>query len=105
MKKNHKPFYTIKYNINKKEFEPYDVMPYLINEYKDKKKKKKQLNTFDELKEFIKCASIYMYWSRCEYEIILTSWPNKDKQEKIDIHQQIMMNIDVITNILMDNVK
>lgn len=105
MKKNHKPFYTIIYDINKKSFEPYDVMPYLINEYKVKKKKKKHPNTFDEFKKFIEGASMYMYWSRCEYELILTSWPNEDKQKKIDIHNQIMMNIDVITNLLMDNVK
>ena len=105
MKKIHKPFYTIIYNINKKEFEHYDIMPYLIEEYKKKKKKKKHPKTFDEFKKFIEGASMYMYWSRCEYELILTSWPCEDKKEKINIHNQIMMNIDVITNLLMDNVK
>lgn len=104
MKKNPKPFYTIIYNINKKTFEPYNVMPYLIEEYKKKKKKKKQPTSFEEFKRFIEGASMYMYWCRCEYEIILTSWPNEDKQDKIDIHQQIMMNIDRITEVLMDNV-
>lgn len=104
MKKKHKPFYTIIYDINKREFEPYDVMPYLINEYKNKKKKKKHPTTFDEFKKFIEGASMYMYWARCEYEIILTSWPNEDKSKKIDIHQQIMMNIDIVTNVLMENV-
>lgn len=104
MKKIHKSFYTIIYNINNKTFEPYDIMPYFINEYKDKKKKKKHPKTFDEFKRFIESASMYQYWSRCEYEIVLTSWPCNDKQEKIDIHTQIMMNIDIVTNILMDNV-
>lgn len=104
MKKNPKPFYTIIYNINKKEFESYDIMPYLIDKYKSKKKKKKHPTTFDEFKKFIEGASMYMYWSRCQYELILTSWPNEDKKEKIDIHNQIMMNIDRITEVLMDNV-
>lgn len=104
MKKNLKSFYTIIYNINKKEFESYDVMPYLIEEYKKKKKKKKHPTSFEEFKEFIEGASMYMYWSRCQYELILASWPNEDKKEKIDIHNQIMMNIDRITEILMDNV-
>lgn len=104
MKKNLKSFYTIIYNINKKEFEPYDVMPYLIEEYKSKKKKKKHPTSFEEFKEFIVQASMYMYWSRCQYELILASWPNEDKKEKIDIHNQIMMNIDRITEVLMDNV-
>ena len=104
MKKNIKPFYTIIYNINKKEFEPYNIMPYLIEEYKKKKKKKKQHTSFEEFKEFIVGASMYMYWSRCQYELILASWPCEDKKEKIDIHNQIMMNIDRITEILMGNV-
>jgi hypothetical protein len=41
---------------------------------------------------------------RCQYELILASWPCEDKKEKIDIHNQIMMNIDRITEVLMDNV-
>lgn len=104
MKKMFKPFYTIIYNINKKRFEPYDVMPYLIEEYKKEVKKKKQPITFDEFKKFIEGSSMYMYWSRCQYEIILTSWPNEDNQEKIDVHKQIMMNINLVTEVLMDNV-
>lgn len=104
MKRKFKPFYTIIYNINKKEFEPYNIMPYLIEEYKKEKKKKKQPTSFEEFKEFIVQASMYMYMFRCQYELILTSWPNEDKKEKIDIHNQIMMNIDRITEVLMDNV-
>lgn len=104
MKRNPKPFYTIIYNANSKVFEPYDIMPYFIEQYKKNKKKKKQPITFDEFKEFVEGNSLYMYWSRCEYEIILSSWPCEDRQEKIDIHQQIMMNIDIVTNLLMENV-
>ena len=46
-----------------------------------------------------------MWWARCEYEIIICGWPNTDTQEKWDIHRQVMMNIDIITRILMENIK
>ena len=32
------------------------------------------------------------YWSRCEYEIIFTGWPDETVQEKIDVYDQLMMN-------------
>lgn len=95
-----KKFNVIWFNPNKKEFEPYNVMPYFISKYKESKTKPK---TFEEFKEFIKNNSMYMYWSRCEYEIILKDWPSSKVEKKIDVHQQIMMNIDVIAKILMDN--
>lgn len=98
------PFYVINENINAQEFEKYDVMPYFINCYKEARKKKKQPKTFDEFKEFVKSNSMYMYWSRCQYEIVLTDWPSQSRSKKIDIHWQLMMNWDVVTSILIDNV-
>lgn len=81
---------------------PYNIMPYLIDRYKGKKNKPK---TFDEFKEFIKSESLYQWWARCEYEIIITDWPSRRVEEKWDIHKQVLMNIDIITEILMKNVK
>lgn len=120
-------FNVIVHNINSKEFEPYNIIPYLVSQYKKKEKKPK---TFDEFKEFVKNESLYQWWARCEYEIILSPWPytsspserwdkkNEDDIEawkehwkkhlkecqKIDIHYQIMMNLDVITALLIDSV-
>ena len=59
---------------------------------------------FEEFKKFVESNSMYMYWSRCEYEVILLDWPNQKTHKKIDIHWQIMNNIDLVTNILMENV-
>ena len=44
----------------------------------------------------------YQFWSRCEYEIILIDWPCQQKHEKWDVYKQIMMNIDIVTDILYD---
>jgi hypothetical protein len=103
MKKNIKAFNVINFEFNSDKFETYDVMPYLVNCY-NKENKDKRPVTFDEFKEFVKSKSMYMYWSRCEYEIILSDWPNQKIHKKIDIHWQIMNNIDIVTNILMENV-
>lgn len=96
-------FNVILWEINSKKFIPYDVMPYFIREYKSSKQKTKP-KTFDEFKQFVKAKSLYMYWARCEYEILLSDWPNHSDTMKVDVHWQIMMNLDLVTKILMDNV-
>ena len=119
-----KEFNVIIHDINSKEFKSYNIIPYLLRCYKKSKNKPK---TFDEFKKFITKNSMYQWWSRCEYEIILSPWPytsspseRYDKEgeddikawkehwrkhlnecEKIDVHYQVMMNIDVITNLFM----
>lgn len=92
-----KVFNVIKYDFNGKSFESYDVLPYLRREYKSAKEKPK---TLDEFKVFIKRKSQYQWWGRCEHEVILRSWPCLDVDKKIDIHYQVMMNIDLISEIL-----
>ncbi len=39
----------------------------------------------------------YYFWSKCEWEIILSDWPPSDKfkEEKISIYDQIKLNYDV----------
>lgn len=103
MKKNIISFNVINFEFNSGKFEAYDIMPYFIRCYRDENKDNRPV-TFDEFKEFVKSKSIYMYWARCEYEIILSDWPNESKRKKIDIHEQIMMNIDIVTDVLMKNV-
>lgn len=84
------------------QFKPYDIIPYLIECYKEKKDKPK---TFEEFKEAIKSWGMYQWWSRCEYEIVLQSWPTGHLEKKIDVYQQLMMNIDIVTEIVMEEVK
>lgn len=97
-------FNVICFNPNLKIMEPYNVMPYFINEYKETKRSKRP-KTFDEFKEFIKSKSMYMFWSRCQYEIILSDWPCSGISEKWDVHRQILNNIDLITVILYNAIK
>ena len=90
------------FDSNSKEFIYYDVIPYLKEAYK---KEKLKLKTFDEFKEFVEKESKYQFWARCEYEIILVDWPCQRVDKKIDVYDQIMMNIDLVTKVLMDEIK
>lgn len=122
-----KEFNVINYDINRKEFISYNIIPYLVSCYDDTKDKP---ITFDDFKEFVKKESMYQWWSRCEYEIVLSPWPyisspseRYDKKgendveawkkhwnehlkecQKIDIHYQVMMNLDIITSLVIDSV-
>lgn len=128
-------FNVLNYDFNK--IEKYDVLPYFRNEWKNRTSQSQNIKSKDELKKWIEDKSRYMYWSRCEYEFLMASWPfgslkmhNEIKEffkkpqdlddystiidfdnivirdmQKIDIHTQIMMNIDVITNILYEEFK
>jgi len=99
--KNMKKFNVIIFEPNGKKFLSYDVMPYFMRCVEQDNEK---LTTFNEYKKFIEAKSLYMYWSRCEWEIILVDWPNQRHEEKWDVHRQIMMNIDTVTEILMYNI-
>ena len=95
-----KSFNVIVYNFSTMKFEPYDIMPYLVDRYKRLKAKDRPLS----LKKFIEDEARYQWWSRCEYEIILSDWPPHGVEEKWDVFKQIMMNIDVIRDILEENI-
>ena len=93
---------VIIYDPNRRIFKPYDVIPYFIDCYNYATKKP---NSFKEFREFVKREGMYMYWGRCQYEIILTDWPCQAKQEKWDVWDQIDMNLDTVVKILMEKVK
>ena len=98
-----KEFNVICYDINKRIFTKYDIMPYLLSKYKNLKKKGRP-KEFNECKDFIKKESQYQWWSRCEYEIIISEWPVEKYKEKWDIHKQVLMNLDIITEVFMYNI-
>lgn len=113
MVKSHIPYKCIWQDFNRKRFEGYDVMPYFIREWDEIKKSKKTYTedeyrgrpqTKEELKNWFLRKSQYMFWSRCEYEVIVSGWPNTDTKAKLDIHAQIEMNIDVVLDVFIKNI-
>ena len=95
-------FNVIYEDINKKEFVAYDVLPYLRDCYNGAKKSERPKD-ITEMRLFVKKWSQYMWWSRSEYELILKPWIcDDDKERKIDIHWQLMLNLGIISQLLLD---
>jgi hypothetical protein len=58
-------------------------------------KKCKSLDDLIEyaLEERLKRLCMYYFWAKCEYEVIVSSWPPREKSEKkIDIYAQLEAN-------------
>ena len=67
--------------------------------------KKECKDDFAAFSDRVQKSLMYYYWSKCEYEIILSGWPPKDdfKQEKVDIYSQVMLNWDIFIQYLWGN--
>ena len=101
-------FNVINWNFNGDCIEHYDVMPYFyrcLDEEKKSKKIKISDISFEWLRDFIKNVSLYNFWARCEYECIIHGWPVQKNDYKLDIHEQVMMNLDVITKLMLEDIK
>ena len=61
-------------------------------------------NDFQKFAESVKRSLSYYFWSKCEWEIILSCFPpyKKFKDEKIDVYDQVMMNWEIFINYVWD---
>lgn len=105
MKKVKLEWYCLEWDINKNKPVMTNIF-YVIDlddlETKIKYKGKiqhKSIKNYEELREYLRSKFMYHFWSKCEHEIIVNSWPhNGDATEKkIDIYSQISPNLDSIT--------
>lgn len=71
------------------------------------KAKKEYKDDKDKFLDKIKSSLMYCFWSKCEYEIILTSWPKRDNfdDEKIDVYDQVMLNWPIFSEYIWENKK
>lgn len=97
-----KKFNVLRWDFNTDSLIHYDVLPYFRMCIKEIKVKPKLLEDF---KKLIEKESRYNFWSRCEYEMICHGWPVRNNDYKLDIHEQVMMNIDIIAEILFEEYK
>lgn len=57
----------------------------------------RKIDSYDSLKEAIRTEFVHDYWSKSEYEVIVSNWSGKDFEQKIDIWYQLEPNLDRIT--------
>ena len=94
-------FNVINFDFNSKQFCSYNIIPYLVRCYEEADEKP---TTVVEFKEFVEHKSMYQWWARCEYEVIFLDWPCHKTCKNIDVHWQVMMNINIIVKLLMEEV-
>lgn len=64
-----------------------------FNEYL--KENFKENKTKEKFCEQLKRDLQYCYWSKCEHEVIITGWPQREDVEiKTDVYYQVMLNWD-----------
>ena len=125
-----KPFYVINNTCGR--FEKYDIMPRLENAWnrfmdiwmdlqsdpeflKNPDEWWKYPETDTEIKEWVIKELKYMFWGKCEYEMILSPWPYRHLEDgtpilksgeykKIDVFEQAEMNIDLIVRLFKENI-
>ena len=71
----------------------------------DVKKHLKTCKTREELAEGLKRSAMYYFWSKSEWEIILSPWIGHGEPVKIDVYDQLRLNWDVFVDCVWDRKK
>lgn len=86
-------WYVYVFDINTRKIKEHNV----FNHYDFRKacaKIAKKIKDREEFEQQIKSELMYYYWSKCEWEVVVDSFPPYGKPEKIDVYDQIMLNFD-----------
>lgn len=93
-----KPCWNVIYgNFNSREIETFNVFRHYGFAASCQKNAKKHNDNKEAFAEQLRCDLMYYFWSKCEYEVIVSHWPSKedDRDRKIDIYDQVMLNWDI----------
>ena len=78
------------------------------NMWSDEFKKCKSLEELIEysIERRLERLCMYYFWSKCEYEVIVSSWPPREGSErKIDIYTQLRENWDIFRELVFKELK
>ena len=95
-----KQFNVIDYAANEHKFVSYDVIPFFVEKYNGIKRGRPI--TFDDFKEMILSESFRQFYGRYEFEFGLVKLQT---YHTFDTYCQIRNNLDLITEIVMEQVK
>ena len=89
-------WYVLYENYNAREFDTFNIFDhwafrndcYKIAHSKDMTKEK--------FAEEVRRKLMYYFWSKCEWEVIVSAWPPSERvrDKKLDVYTQVMMNYD-----------
>lgn len=111
-------------SINRNEIKVFNVFDHVSFSNAVDKLRRKKLSR-DEFSKELRSVAMYYFWSKCEYEVVITSWPPYiDREElerltseeiryrcsvrltvgeKIDVYQQLALNWDRFVDYLYTN--
>lgn len=95
-----KKFNVIDYDSSSKKFVSYDVIPFFVEKYNEIKRGRPI--TFDDFEEMILSESFRQFYGRYEFEFELVK---SQTCYIVDIDWQVRNNLDLITEIVMEQVK
>ncbi len=93
------------HDFNRDEIRNYNIFGSKSPEEIANRIKKNKIITYEDFKESMKRNFMAQYWSRSEYEIIVSGFSQNAKQYKIDVWRQIEMNLDRILEYIINEMK
>lgn len=100
--KNELEWYAMYWSWNEKRLQYENVIREDL--IKDVKKAIRENKSYDEIKDKVRLNLMYHFWSKCEWEMIVTDLALADeREEKIDVYFQLCPNLDRITEYLITN--
>lgn len=100
-------WYVYVENVNSKRIERYNVFSHTGFSKDCTRAVKTFLDSPDEgierLQEEIKHCLMYWFWSKCEWEVVITGWPDADTREKTDVFKQVTLNYQRFFDYLWEN--
>ena len=79
---------------NDKEIREYNVFDHFRFLDDCKKNARKNSKDYDKFCDQLRKDLMYYFWSKCEWEIVVTDWPRGENSIKIDVWDQVRLNWD-----------
>ena len=93
------------HDFNKDEIKKYNIFGEKSPEEIAQLIKRNKIDNYADFKEKMKAEFMYHYWSKSEYEIIVSGFCKDAKEYKIDIWRQIEMNFDRVLEYIINEMK
>ena len=89
-------WFVIVEDFNGKRIVDYDIFEHGGFAEDVRKAYRKHRTDFDAFSEAVRKSLAYRFWSKCEWEVIISSWPPSDRvpERKVDVYEQVMLNWD-----------
>lgn len=68
----------------------------------NEKERKKKYTPDALIERELRHKCMYYFWGKCEYEVIVTGWPDTNTEKKIDIYQQLEANWEIFKNLVFE---